>query len=93
MTVVGLGFGAMAMIRGRDFVRRAHLYMMRAVDWLDELIQVEKLDCDRIRPGFLRVATTGGYVKRIQHDVTLMNSLGFEDISVLQQRGRRVEMI
>ena len=80
MTVVGLGFGTMAMLRGKQFVQDAHRYMMRAVDALDELIQCERLDCDRIRPGFLRVATTKGYIKRIQHDVRLMNDLGFDDI-------------
>jgi glycine/D-amino acid oxidase-like deaminating enzyme len=80
MTVVGLGFGVMAMLRGKSFVKDAHQYMMKAVDHLDELIQRENLDCDRIRPGFLRTATTEGYIKRIQHDVELMNSLGFDDI-------------
>jgi len=80
MTVVGLGFGTMAMLRGKQFVQDAHRYMMRAVDTLDELIQREGLDCDRIRPGFLRAATAAGYVKRIQHDVKLMNDLGFDDI-------------
>jgi glycine/D-amino acid oxidase-like deaminating enzyme len=81
MTVVGLGFGTMAMLRGKEFVKAAHTYMERAVDATDELIQAEGLDCDRIRPGFLRVATTPAYVKRLQHDIDLMQSLGFEGIN------------
>lgn len=80
MTVVGLGFGVTAMLRGKDYVQRAHRYMMQAVDGLEELIKTENLDCDMIRPGFLRAATTQGYIKRIQHDVKLMNELGFDDI-------------
>jgi glycine/D-amino acid oxidase-like deaminating enzyme len=80
MTVVGLGFGAVALLRGKDFLARAHRYMMRAVDELDALIEREGLDCDRIRPGFLRVATTRGYAKRLQSEVRLMNGLGFDDI-------------
>jgi glycine/D-amino acid oxidase-like deaminating enzyme len=40
----------------------------------------EKIDCDRIRPGFLRMATTKGYIKRLRHQVERMNALGFEDI-------------
>ena len=80
MTVVGLGFGTTAMLRGKQFVKKAHTYMEKAVDALDELIQHERLDCDRIRPGFLRVATTPGYIKRLQHDVALMKSLGFSGI-------------
>lgn len=81
MTVVGLGFGTTAMLRGKQFVKEAHTYMEKAVDYLDEIIQKEGLDCDRIRPGFLRVATTQSYIKRLQHDVRLMQGLGFEGIT------------
>lgn len=84
MTVVGLGFGTTAMLRGKRFLKEAHTYMERAVDTLDELIQRENLDCDRIRPGFLRVATTQAYVKRLKKDVELMQSLGFTGIEWLE---------
>jgi glycine/D-amino acid oxidase-like deaminating enzyme len=80
MTVVGLGFGPMAKLRGRTFARDAHRYMMRAVDELEALIERENLDCDHIRPGFLRMATTQAYVRRLQEEVELMGSLGFDDI-------------
>jgi len=80
MTVVGLGFGAMAKLRGRQFLRDAHAYMERAVDTMGEIIAREELDCDCIRPGFLRTATTAGYVRRLEHDVALMQSLGFQGI-------------
>jgi len=85
MTVVGLGFGVMPTLLGRERFKAAHRYMVRAVETLDELIQREGLDCDRIRPGFLRVATTPGYVRRLQHDVALMNRLGFDDIYWLDE--------
>jgi glycine/D-amino acid oxidase-like deaminating enzyme len=80
MTVVGLGFGVMSMLRGKAWLKRAHAYMEQAVDATDEFIQRENLACDRIRPGFLRVATTPGYIKRLQHDIELMKSLGFSGI-------------
>ncbi len=80
MTVVGLGFSGTAMIKGKDFLVQAHRYMMRAVDTLDELVDNEGLDCDKIRPGFLRVATTEKYLRRIRKEVDLMNRLGFDDI-------------
>jgi glycine/D-amino acid oxidase-like deaminating enzyme len=80
MTVVGVGFQGTALIKGKEFLRRSHQYMMRAVDELWDLIGREGLDCDGIRPGFLRVGTTPGYVKRLQSEVRLMNSLGFDDI-------------
>lgn len=89
MTVVGLGFGVTALLKGRDYLRRAHSYMMRAVDALDELILREQLDCDRIRPGFLRVGTTHRYVERLKRDVELMNGLGFDDIYWLDEKAVR----
>jgi glycine/D-amino acid oxidase-like deaminating enzyme len=85
MTVVGLGFGATAMIKGKNFLVRAHRYMMRAVDTLDKLIDREGLDCDKIRPGFLRVATTERYLRKIRKEVDLMNELGFADIHFLDR--------
>jgi glycine/D-amino acid oxidase-like deaminating enzyme len=85
MTVVGIGFAGTAMIKGMDFLVRAHRYMMRAVDTLDELIDREGLDCDKIRPGFLRVATTEPYLRKIRKEVELMNGLGFDDIYYLDR--------
>ena len=80
MTVIGLGFGTTAMLRGKGFVRRAHGYMEQCVDRLEEFIDEAGLDCGKIRPGFLRVATTPAYAKRLQKQVRLMSSLGFEGI-------------
>jgi glycine/D-amino acid oxidase-like deaminating enzyme len=91
MTAVGLGFGGTALIKGKDFLARAHRYMMRAVDNLDELIDREGLDCEKSRPGFLRVATTDAYVRKVRKEVELMNGLGFDDIYYLgkeETRGR-----
>jgi glycine/D-amino acid oxidase-like deaminating enzyme len=92
MTVVGLGFGTTALIRGKQFLRDAHVYMERAVDTLDELIRREGLECDRIRPGFLRVATTRGYVERLHHDIELMSSLGFTGIDWIDQAAVRARV-
>ncbi|MFW5951541.1 MAG: NAD(P)/FAD-dependent oxidoreductase [Gemmatimonadota bacterium] len=86
MTVVGLGFGLTAMLKGKDYLVRAHRYMMRAVDEMWELIQREELDADAIRPGFLRVATTTRYLKKVRKEVELMNGLGFDDIHYLDER-------
>jgi glycine/D-amino acid oxidase-like deaminating enzyme len=89
MTVVGLGFGTTAKLRGKQFLKQSHSYMERAVDYLDEVIQKEGLDCDRIRPGFLRVATTQGYIKRLQHDIQLMKSLGFSGLDWISAQETR----
>ncbi len=81
MTVIGLGFGTTAMLRGKSFLRRAHAYMERCVDELERFIDETGLECEKRRPGFLRVATTPSYVRRLQKQVELMSSLGFQGIS------------
>jgi glycine/D-amino acid oxidase-like deaminating enzyme len=84
MTVVGLGFGTTALLRGKTFLKAAHAYMERAVDELEALIDREHLECDKVRPGFLRVATTQTYVKRLKKQVDLMQSLGFDGITWIE---------
>jgi glycine/D-amino acid oxidase-like deaminating enzyme len=92
MTVVGLGFGPTAMLKGKQFVRDAHAYMERAVDGLEALICENGLDCDYIRPGFLRMATTPGYVKRIRHDIELAHQLGIGGIEWLERDAARAKV-
>jgi len=92
MTVVGLGFGVMAMLKGKQFVKDAHLYMERAVDGLEALVKENNLQCDYTRPGFLRMATTEGYVKRIQHDIHLVQSLGIKGIEWIDRDAARAKV-
>ncbi len=92
MTVIGLGFGTTAILRGNEFLRRAHSYLERCVDELERFIDEAGLECDKRRPGFLRVATTPSYVKRLQKQVDLMASLGFKEISWLDAQATR-EMV
>ncbi len=89
MTVIGLGFGTTGLLRGKRFLRRAHAYMEQCVDRLDAFIDEAQLDCRKIRPGFLRVATTTAYVKRLQKQVDLMSSLGFHGIEWLDEAATR----
>ena len=92
MTVVGLGIGPTAMLKGKPFARMAHAYMERAVDGLEALIRENHLDCDYIHPGFLRMATTPGYVKRIQHDIELAHQLGIQGIEWLDRDAARFKV-
>jgi len=92
MTVVGLGIGPTAMLKGKAFVRDAHRYMERAVDGLEAVIRDNQLQCDYIRPGFLRMATTPGYVKRIRHDIDLAAQLGIQGIEWLDRDAARAKV-
>lgn len=89
MTVVGLGLDVLAKLKGRDFVLAAHRYMERAVDTVGELVEREQLECDYTRPGFLRMATTPAYVKRIRKEVELAQSLGIDGIGWLERDAAR----
>jgi glycine/D-amino acid oxidase-like deaminating enzyme len=92
MTVVGLGFGLMARLRGRQFVRDAHRYMERAVDGLEALVRTHHLDCDLIRPGFLRMATTSAHARRLRREVELVHALGIEGIDWIDRDAARAKV-
>ncbi len=85
MTLFGLTMGITRLRFGRAAAREAHLYMERAVDTTRELITSLGLDCDYEHPGFLRVATSASYKKRIMHEIELARSLGLTGIEWLEK--------
>lgn len=92
MTVVGLGLDILVKLKGRERAREAHRYMERAVDTVGELVAEHRLDCDYIRPGFLRMATTPAYVRRIQRQIELAESLGISGIEWLDGEPAREQV-
>ena len=92
MTVVGLGLDVLVRLKGRERALAAQHYMERAVDKVGALVEEEGLDCDYIRPGFLRMATSPAYVKRIQREIELARSLGIEGIEWLDRDTAREEV-
>jgi glycine/D-amino acid oxidase-like deaminating enzyme len=66
--------------------------MERAVDTLGELVERHGLDCDYTRPGFLRMATTPAYVKRIQRELELARSLGIGGVEWLDRDAAREQV-
>lgn len=92
MTVVGLGLDLLKKMKGRDRAIQAQRYLERAVDLVGELVDTEELDCDYIRPGFLRMATTPAYVKKIRHEIEVAHKLGIEGIEWLDQDEARARV-
>lgn len=92
MTVVGLGLDVMVKLKGRQRALAAHRYMERAVDTVGDLVAAEGLDCDYIRPGFLRMATTPAYERRIRREIELAHSLGIEGIEWLDRGAARARV-
>ncbi|MEW6442763.1 MAG: FAD-dependent oxidoreductase [bacterium] len=86
MTLFGMTLSLTAMRFGRQAAKEAHHYMERAVDLVRDLVRAEGLDCDYEHPGFLRVATSEKYRKRILHEIELAHSLGITGIDWLDRQ-------
>lgn len=84
MTTFGLMMSLTKMLFGPEKTRQSHRYMERAVDLVGELVEEHKLECDYEKPGFLRIATTPAYVKRIKDEVELVKSLGLTGIDWIE---------
>lgn len=92
MTLFGLTMGTTAFRFGKDKARQAQHYMERAVDLVDQLVKEHNIDCDYEYNGFLRVATTPTYARRIQKEIKLAESLGIEGIEWLDAKRTREQV-
>ncbi len=84
MTLFGLEPAVTKALFGHQRTVEAHKYMERSVDYVDELVKLYNIQSDYWYPGFLRAATTPGYVKRIQHDLEILTSMGITGISWIE---------
>ena len=85
MTLFGLTLSITALRFSKQKAKEAQLYMERAVDYLRDLVEQLGIDCDYEHPGFLRVATSEKYKKRILHEMELAYKLGLEGIEWLDE--------
>jgi glycine/D-amino acid oxidase-like deaminating enzyme len=92
MTLFGLEPAVTAMLFGKQRTVDAHHYCERSVDLVRDLIREHNIQSDFEYTGFLRLATTPGYVKRIQHDLELLTSLGVTGIEWIDQAKARAEV-
>ena len=92
MTLFGLEPAITKLLFGQQRTVEAHRYMERAVDYVDALVKEHNLQSDYWFPGFLRVATTPGYVKRIQHDLKILSDMGIRGIEWLDADRVRAEV-
>jgi glycine/D-amino acid oxidase-like deaminating enzyme len=92
MTLFGLTMGITALRFGKAKARESHRYMEKAVDLLRDIISEYAIDCEYEHSGFLRVATTEAYQKRIMSDVELAHSLGLTGIDWMDRQQVREEV-
>ncbi len=92
MTLFGLTLSITALRFSKQKAKEAHHYMERAVDYLRDLVSELGIDCDYEHPGFLRVATSEKYKKRILHEMELAYKLGLEGIEWLDESQTREQV-
>jgi glycine/D-amino acid oxidase-like deaminating enzyme len=92
MTLFGLEPAVTKSLFGQQRTVEAHHYMERAVDYVDALVKEHQIQSDYEFPGFLRAATTPGYIKRIQHDLEILTSMGITGIEWIEADKIRAEV-
>jgi len=92
MTLFGLEPAVTKALFGHQRTVEAHQYMERAVDYVDALVKEHDMQSDYEFPGFLRAATTPGYVKRIHHDLDILTSMGIKGIEWIDTNTIRAEV-
>ncbi|MFI5396533.1 MAG: NAD(P)/FAD-dependent oxidoreductase [Candidatus Binatia bacterium] len=92
MTLFGLEPAITKLFFGQQRTVEAQRYMERAVDYVDALIKEHNIQSDYWFPGFLRVATTPGYAKRIQHDLQILSDMGIGGVTWIDADQVRAEV-
>ena len=85
MTLFGVDLGYTKMIYGAERTKQAHHYMERAVDLVGEIVHQHDIACDYELTGFLRVATTPAYERRVKGEIELATRLGLTGIEWLDK--------
>jgi glycine/D-amino acid oxidase-like deaminating enzyme len=80
MTLFGLTKGITKFRFGDASAREAQIYLEEAVDYLDEFIAKNKLDCDYERSGYLLVATSPAQITRLEHDFDIIRRWGIAGV-------------
>jgi len=85
MTLFGFEPSVTARLFGKQRMAEAHRYCERSVDLVRDLVHQHNIQSDFEYTGFLRLATTPAYVRRIQHDLELLTSQGISGIEWLDR--------
>ncbi len=84
MTKIGMMHSFTATRFGKAKAREAHLYADRAVTLLKGLVEDLDLDCDYEHTGFLWVATSDKYSKRLLKEIALVHRLGITGVNLIE---------
>lgn len=86
MTLFGLTLELTALRFGKENAYRAYKYMYDAVSLVKELVEKHGIDCDFEYNGFIRIATTRLYERRLKREFEFAKKLGIEDAQWLEKK-------
>ena len=86
MRLFGLTLPVTAARFGKERALEAHRYMTEAVSLVRELVEEHNIDCDYEHTGFLRLATSPAYEKRIRKELAFARRIGLDDMQWLDAR-------
>jgi glycine/D-amino acid oxidase-like deaminating enzyme len=81
MTLFGASVPLVKALHGARRLKEAHEFMERAIDGLEATVREHDIACDFTRNGFLKVATSPAYERRIRDEVDTMQAAGVSGIT------------
>ncbi len=85
MTLFGFNLSWTALRYGKTNALEAYRYAYDAVSLVKELVQKHNIDCDFQYNGFIRLATSRAYERRLKKEFDFARSLGIEDAQWLDR--------
>jgi len=86
MTKIGMMHSLTTLRFGKARAVEAHHYAERAVNLVHEMVGKLGFDCDYEHPGYLWVATSEKYRRRLYKEIDLVHKLGITGISLIDPR-------
>lgn len=86
MTLFGASVPLVKALHGVRRLKEAHHFMERAIDGLEATVREHDIACDFTRNGFLKVATTLAYERRIRDEVETMHAAGISGITWIDRQ-------
>ncbi len=89
MTKIGMMHSITALRFGKARTVEAHQYADRAVDLVHRMVEDLGFDCDYEHPGYLWVATSEKFRRRLYKEIELVHKLGITGISLIDSHELR----
>lgn len=89
MTKMGMMHSLTAVRFGKTKTLEAHLYAEKAVAYTRQLIEKLQIDCDYEHSGFLWVATSEKFKKRLYNELEFIDKIGIKGIELISEEDLR----